>query len=618
MKVNTVGSNNRSLQQELIKNSQNPNFKGAMSLDAIGNVMQGIERTGYLGSFLIQDGLGMTLPRVATGFNRDKEITGEWNIQEGLEVLGREGLTGPFMIAVAPAVLWFTGKFCKSTNTNTRLIKRFGESLKEFVKNPELDKTVKNDKNKFRKEFFKYNLKNIYNASVPNDKQSEATIKYLEEQFAQLDSKRKVVSEFALNNIVEKINNKVIENSDNLYNVNKVFVGEGETKAAFNTKAVITALRDFGNDAIYNNKDFEKIDEAAAENIKNNFASKRLFTNIANVVLTLGGLSILPKLYTRGDVAPGAKVLEQARKHQEDNNAENPTFKGKGINSENWLSKLGKLITKKMPEKWQDLFEYSGVNFSKTTFASLSLFGLLLPRGLKAWSRAQVDENGKKDKTEVNEILVRDTISSLSVVFAVPLLTKAIVNSYENNRGFILTNKASDGKNWAKKFLDIINPYSKLEVLSLEDLDTIYGNIDSKAKLLNFSKFIDEKGGDLSKILAKSDNAKLVFNDKSFTLDSIKELSKKEKNKKIISLFEKIDSPSLNAKNEVISKLMKGSGDISKNKIAKFARGLNSLPGAISTFIISPILLGVLIPMLTYHNTRKAQAKKLEVANAQV
>ena len=78
------------------------------------------------------------------------------------------------------------------------------------------------------------------------------------------------------------------------------------------------------------------------------------------------------------------------------------------------------------------------------------------------------------------------------------------------------------------------------------------------------------------------------------------------KNKKIKSVLEKLDDKKL------ISELMKGSGDIKNNHIAKFARGLNSLPGVVSTFVISPIILGVLIPMLTYHNTRKANAKKLQ------
>ena len=33
--------------------------------------------------------------------------------------------------------------------------------------------------------------------------------------------------------------------------------------------------------------------------------------------------------------------------------------------------------------------------------AGLSLFGLLFPRGFRAYSRAQIDEDGKKDLTEL-------------------------------------------------------------------------------------------------------------------------------------------------------------------------------------------------------------------------
>ena len=154
--------------------------------------------------------------------------------------------------------------------------------------------------------------------------------------------------------------------------------------------------------------------------------------------------------------------------------------------------------------------------------------------------------------------------------------------------------------------------YSKLNVLSVADLDAIYGNINSKSKLMNFANFVNSKGGDLEKILSKSENASLMFNESSFTLESIKKLSKEEKNKKIISLFEKLEN-----KDELISKVMKGSGDIKNNRILKVARGFNSVPGVISTILISPIILGVLIPLLTYHNTRKANAKKIEAMNTQ-
>ncbi len=610
------------------KNVNNPSFKslGMSVLGLSSFIMQWIESKGYLISFLIQDGLGMTVPRVWTGFNRDKELTGKYNRQEGFEVLGREGFTGPYIIAVAPAVLAITGKFCKSTNTNTRLIKRLGENFKSMISNPDFDKSLMNDAGKLKQEFYKYNLTKMYKDTIPNDSKSEETINYIINEFEKYNSANKQNKKEALENIVGKINNKMVETSENLLNVNKVYIGEGNTKAAFSTAETLRALNDFGHDAISNNPEYSLIDNKAIENIKNNFAAKRLLTNVANVIITLGGLAVLPKIYAPSKVSPGAntmKHLQQKKQHEitekkenTDNNNEkesSPSFKGKGINSDGFFAKLGKFATKNIPEKWQALLEYTGYNFSKTTFALLATLGLLWPRGKHAWERASVDNNGKKDLTEIYEILLRDTVSSLSVVFAVPMLTKMLVKSYENKVGFVLTNRASDGKSTFKKTMDVINPYSDLEVLSVADLDSIYGNIDSKAKLLNFSNFVNKKGGDLEKILAKSENTSVMFNDKTFTLDSIKHLSKEEKNKKIIDLFEKFEVTDKNAQNEVISKLMKGSGEIKHNKIAKMARGLNSLPGFISTVIISPLILGILIPMLTYSNTRKANAKKMEL-----
>lgn len=604
MKVNSI-NNNLTPCNAPNKNKKNPSFKSMMPiLGATGSIMQWIESKGYFVSFLIQDGLGMTTPRVWTGFHRDKEITGKYNKQEGFEVLGREGLSGPYIVGVAPVVLALSGKFCKSTNTNTRLIKRFGESLKSMVKNPGFDNSIKQDKNKFKQAFYKYNLEAIYKNSVPNDTNANETLDILLKEFSKFDSGDKKAKEAALNNITETINSKIQETSSNLYNINKLYVGNSDTKQAFGMKETLLALKDFADDAIKNNSNSASIDEKAAENIKNNFATKRLGVNVANIAITLTGLSYLPKLYAKSDVSPGAAALEQAKKQQQ-NTQSDVSFKGKGINNDGILAKIGKFITKHTPEKMQELLEYTGYNFSKTTFALLATLGLLLPRGKRAWDRAQIDENGKRDMTEINEILLRDTVSSLSVVFAVPMLTKMIVKSYEDKLGFVLTNRASDGKSGFKKFLDIINPYSDLEVLSVADLDSIYGNIDSKKKFKIFAEFVDKKGGDLEKIISKSDNANLAFNEKNFSLDSIKNLSRNEKNKKITELFD-------NLSDKTIKKIMKGSGEIKHNKIAKMARGLNSLPGFISTVVISPILLGALIPMLTYHNTRKANAKKLQ------
>ena len=96
----------------------------------------------------------------------------------------------------------------------------------------------------------------------------------------------------------------------------------------------------------------------------------------------------------------------------------------------------------------------------------------------------------KKDASNV-------TLAEACVIAAIPKgpALYSPVNNYENKRGFILTNRASMNEKPFKKFLDVINPYSKLEVLSIADLDAIYGNINSKDKLLNFANFVDKNGG---------------------------------------------------------------------------------------------------------------------------
>ncbi|MBR2431264.1 hypothetical protein IKB17_07380 [bacterium] len=614
MKVTTVnGALLKKQSNENLENYNSPNFKsGGGILPAIASMMQWIENQGYLASFMIQDGLGMTAPRVWTGFNRDKEVTGEYNVQEGFEVLGREGLTGPYMIGVAPIVLGVTTRLCRSTNTNTNLIKRYGQSLKDFLKSSKCTNELMANATNFKKEFSKFNLERIYKASVPKDENPEKTLELIYVEFEKLSSKDKKIRNSAMTKINELVNEKILETSPDLYNLNKLYVGEGESKKLFNLQEAIKALDDFAEDAIVRNSNSRNIDEAAAENIKNNLAAKRMLTNIANLAITLGGLSVLPKLYAKSSTPPSMQTLQllEEQKDKEQNDNSQVAFKGKGPNADNLFAKIGKFLTKYLPEKFNELFEYAGHNFTKTTFAALSLFGLLLPRGIHAWKRAPIDKNtGKKDKTEVNEILLRDTVSSLTVVFAVPILTKIFVNGYENKLGCILTNKASQNKTPFKKFLDVINPYSKLEVLSIAELDAIYGNIDSKAKLMNFANFVNKNGGDLEKILSESENTKVMFNEKTFTLDSIKHLTKKEKNEKIIELFNnfKVDNPK--AKNDVITKLMKGSGSAKNNGILQKVRGLNSLPVFISTFVISPILLGVLIPKLTYFNTRKTHEK---------
>lgn len=158
-------------------------------------------------------------------------------------------------------------------------------------------------------------------------------------------------------------------------------------------------------------------------------------------------------------------------------------------------------------------------------------------------------------------------------------------------------------KSKLKASLDLMNPYSKAHVLTNSEINALYNKIDTKDKMLNFCKYIDNNGGDLQKIISKSEHADSVFK----YLSSMKGMPKSNKNKKIISIVEKLDKSNAD---ELIKKLMKAAGNAKSNKIATFARGLTSVPGLLTTFFISPYLLGWFIPRLTYANTRRIHEKQ--------
>ena len=125
--------------------------------------------------------------------------------------------------------------------------------------------------------------------------------------------------------------------------------------------------------------------------------------------------------------------------------------------------------------------------------------------------------------------------------------------------------------------------------------------------MLNFCKYIDKNGGDLQKIISKSEDAGSVFNKNTFELSSIKSLDKAEKNKKIIDIIEKLEGSKAD---DAVKALMKAAKNANSNKITTFARGLTSVPGLLTTFFISPYLLGWFIPRLTYANTRRIHEKQ--------
>lgn len=607
-------------------------------LNAFGVIMNSIENGGFLATFLIQDMLGMTAPRVGAAFLRDKDVTGRYNMQEGFEVLGREGLTGPCMMAVAPITFALASRFGRSTGINSQLIKRFGNSLKEFISKPEFDKALLTNKDKFKEQFYTKNIKEMIANTLGKENVTDDSVKFILDKISKYEnipadavlpkniigirSKGKYRKQ-CLAEISQYINDIKYSQSADLGMLDKVKFGTEALNdiRTFSTNDAIEAMVKYSDDAITLNKHFKDLDNIMADHIKDSSIAKRFMANIATVASTLGVLSVLPKLYMKSSISPGARTaMEMKEANKSANKPEEITEKtnevsfkaGKPINS-SWLSKLGKKLSKVLDKEFvAKELEYNGHNFTNTLMAGLSVFGLLTPRGLKAYNRAQVDENGKKDLTELYEILIRDLSSSLAVVFAVPMMTRAAVTAYENKSGFVLMHKDRTKSKLATYF-DLINPYSQAHVLTNAEINSLYNNVDTKEKMLNFCKYIDNNGGDLQKILSKSENAASVFSDDAIKLADLKNLSKTEKNKKILSFFENLGKDGKLSKksiDEMITKLMKGSMNKPKaNKILGFARGLNSVPGLLTTVFISPYILGWFIPRLTYANTRRIHEK---------
>ena len=612
--------------------ANSPAFRGRVDtmLNKSGAVMNWIENGGFLVLFLIQDFLGMTVPRTFAGFLRDKEVTGEYNIQEGFEVLGREGLTGPCMMAVAPLSLWIASKFAgQSTAVNTELIKRYGNNLKEIVSASDFDKELLKKPKEFKEVFYRKNIENILKEAGVKEGELKESVDYIMKQLANYENipkdaklskfmgKSKYRSE-CLSNIAAYIDNIKYNTSADLDMLQRVKLssGAGKDLKVFGTKNAFEGLVKYSNDAITANKKLEKLDSVMAESLKHNALGKRLLMTFSMIAATLGVLSVLPKLYLRGNTSPGARTKQALRDNAGLNNEnnENVSFKGK---DKGLIEKLGKVVEKNKKDFVSSELEYNGHNFTNTLMAGLSVFGLLTPRCMRAYSRAEVKDDGKKDLTELWEIIVRDLTSSLAVVFAVPMLTRMFVTSYEKNSGFVLMQKDRNMSK-TKTILDLLNPYTKTHVLSNAEITALYDNVNTKEKMVNFCKYIDKNGGNLQKILSKSPFAKELFNDTTETLEKLKGLKKEDANKQILNIVENIEehakklgkTTDKKSIDELITKVMKGAAKGGNSKVTAVARGLISVPGLLTTVFVSPYILGWCIPRLTYRNTRRIHAKE--------
>ena len=618
------------------KNSKDPNFKGlgSVALNATGNAMNWIENGGFVTSFLIQDTLGMTVPRTREGLYRDRDKKVKFkdmNFKEAGEVFIREFLSGPLMMFTPFIVFALTKKFMgKSTFNNTGLVKKMGKNFTEVIKNKKSSETVKG----LKENFYRNTLHQMVENTTPNAQGKNEFVEKIYNKVSKLDeleaqlpgAKGKTFGQ-KLSNIFKAKSNKFKSEKDilkeqiaetkgsilkefNEYHtthsnelglVNKIRINNDTYSAAES----IDSMRNYAFDAIKGN-DITQISEDTAKNLEKKTMAKRIFATVAASLATIGSTSIVPALYTiLNPVAPGAMdngCYNPDHEHMPNNKTQNKVQKD---NNNKITDKKGNVQFKGNILRQ---LQFDGNQLTPLLMTTLAAGGLIVPRVRTAVKRAPIDEDGKKNLIEVPEILTRDIISTTAVTFGVPVLSKAMVNTYENASGFVLNNnKPKEKMSVFKKVLDTLNPLSSIEPFSNKDLKEIYGNIDSKAKLTNFAQFIDEKGGNLVKVLKTLKNGKEAFAGTVADFDAISKLDNKAANSKIIEVITN------NFDDNTVKKLMEPAKKGKPNGMFIKARNLNSLPKFLNTIVLVPVFLGVVLPKIVYGITAKNR-KKLEEA----
>ena len=169
MKVANISQHNISSYASRLPQQQN--FNGAVRLigDANKALMKKIETGGFFLEFVLLDLMGMVLPRVYQGFNRNKKELGHLNYKAGTEEFLRESITGPSMFLIPLATVAIAGKLLgKGVQINSNTMKKFISVFKKTGANM-TQESVENLQKGFAgglfDELFTKNTKRIKDAS---------------------------------------------------------------------------------------------------------------------------------------------------------------------------------------------------------------------------------------------------------------------------------------------------------------------------------------------------------------------------------------------------------------------------------------------------------------------
>lgn len=627
--INSLKHNNKPIilgsAQRIVKNAHSQSFGSGAAGNAVISVMDAIERGGFVAAFLVQDLLGMNVPRTTTGLYRNREITGQYNYQEAAEVGIREFLSGPVMFAVPMIMLWAVKRmFGKANDIPANIIKALGDNFAEYSKGKTTAdfKDVKAVKESFYSDLFKNILKNTYAEGTPEEtisKEAKAFAKEVLEYENLIDTKKRKTfwQRFKGVRVENTAEDKLADLTARFSEINKsnaanssinfleAKISSGDKKIGKSIDKLVGDMRNFVEDAV------ETVSKRAKKGLKSDIdmsdffkkftnlrAGSRVITNFSMLAGIVAFCSVIPKLYQLSETNPGLNGLEDDAKADDkvaQNKSQKPAFKGLCETIGKRAVKDGKL------SKFLSEFEFDSFNTSFLGFLTACGFGILLPRLKNA-----------REENEYKEVLYRDTTTITTVCCAAKILQQVFARFCSKMTGLALSLKPDMKMDTTiSKIWSYLRPVKGHKVLTSAQLASKYTNVDKyKEGIAGLAKFVDEQGGNVRKMFEIDKKAKGLLKELYENSDKAKSVEfAKAQNKDVIEALQ--DVVKNNKASDTLNKLY----DIfksDKNAFLRKAKIMNSSFNFATIFVVCPILLGWFIPRMNEELTKKRQLEKHE------
>ena len=176
----------------------------------------------------------------------------------------------------------------------------------------------------------------------------------------------------------------------------------------------------------------------------------------------------------------------------------------------NCTKKLGDVILDNRPHakklsdglrKANKLIEGHSYNPARPVYYTLMGGFVLLPRLAQA-----------REPDEFREIFLRDTVTILTILFAMKGLKSGMCKFAQKKAGFSLVSEAKNLKDAkaGKRLLGYLNPEGGIKALSSADIAARYSNIKDKDQLVKMLKTVDNEGGSVAKLFSVEQNEGIV------------------------------------------------------------------------------------------------------------